>query len=456
MASNPNSTNNTSKLKYNLRSNPNQSVLNCSLSSIPTVVKSAAKLNCSPEISIVEVCDKTTPSRRAAKPIQSGNSNPNARSVPSRSNVSPAAAGTRTLYTPTSKSLLKKNASATLINSLRNNAHNKSSTSPSTPLGFKTRATSSSSSDKVSAITKIPRIGQVKVSGSHSVPASPVSTRDDTLIRDLLDLNSVLIDRVRDLEEELEQLKKMSEVNSKDSEVTSEDSPVTVSLDESSFSENVIDHIQPPPLAEISLLSVPESPAPLSRSSAPSTSHCGMKPRLLILGDSLARGLSDSLNTYLPNFSVVNSIHPGKTLDFILKFLPNLTSDFTMTDFVFILAGINNVPFLDPVSLKTTLSIYSSLFIKTNVIFSYIPYVFHKPCLNSNIFATNLSMFNFSSKFNFSVFNCNLFLARSMYTRHGLHFNAEGKTRYSHKLAQIFSCDSNFLSSPLILTKRTP
>lgn len=108
MASNPNSTNNTSKLKYNLRSNPNQSVLNCSLSSIPTVVKSAAKLNCSPEISIVEVCDKTTPSRRAAKPIQSGNSNPNARSVPSRSNVSPAAAGTRTLYTPTSKSLLKK------------------------------------------------------------------------------------------------------------------------------------------------------------------------------------------------------------------------------------------------------------------------------------------------------------------------------------------------------------
>lgn len=282
---------------------------------------------------------------------------------------------------------------------------------------------------------------------------------EKTLINDLIKLNEELIHRVKELEKELVLSKsRLSDVSFSNKNYAATEVPPSASQN-STFTETHIDHIQPPPLIDIStydVSSTPSSPQWSERHS--SSSDDNSKPRLLIVGDSMARGFSEILSTSLPHVSVSGHIYPGCTFETILSVLPNLTAGFTKKDFIFVMAGVNNVPNLTATLLEHSLSKYSSVFSTSNVIFSYVPYVYHKPCFNSNIFATNLSFLKLSLKFKFFVFNCNVFLSRNMYTKHGLHLNSKGKLFFCNKLASILPNSSNvhFLQSALLLSRGIP
>lgn len=288
---------------------------------------------------------------------------------------------------------------------------------------------------------------------SFTNKSSTSSSNDNSKVQDLIALNNELLKRIEMLEEQLElSQKQVTAVKTNNTDSVIRETPPS---NNSSFSEwTSIDQVQPPPL--IMDISGAEDSTPPDSSPVAETRADQNKPKFLIIGDSMARGFADSLKILMPNYSVSGHIYPGSSLEFILSLLPTLTSSLSKIDTVFIMAGLNNVPYLYPTMLEQLFTEYKFMFTKTKIIFSGIPYVYHMPHLNSNVFATNLCLLRLSSKFNFYVFNCNLFLSRFMYTRHGLHLNSKGKVTFCNKLAASVPAfvNSSFLASAPLLTQR--
>ncbi|KAL1446688.1 hypothetical protein WDU94_008914 [Cyamophila willieti] len=166
-------------------------------------------------------------------------------------------------------------------------------------------------------------------------------------------------------------------------------------------------------------------------------------PRLLVFGDSMTRGLGDILQDLLPEYDVLCTTCPGAPLSFAIKDLQQYAGHLTKKDIVFILAGNNNVPQLTPVYLDEELSALSNLCLSTNLVISSIPFKYNNTKYNTNIFATNTSILHRCRVYQYYYFDCNFFLSRSMYTRHGLHFNKTGKNTFCKYLANaILSFDS--------------
>lgn len=274
---------------------------------------------------------------------------------------------------------------------------------------------------------------------TKKLPSTPpnrtslASTKQSHTITELRKLNEVLIKRVSKLEQEIDQLKKRTDSqNIERVQLDLDVSEIDLSNSPPAHPTSLAD-VQPPPnLMDVSLDSTFTLTCDQATSSAPRPPppHISLdvKPRLLVLSDSMGRDFRDTLSDLLPEYSVFGSVYPGGTLEKALSSLPTLTETFTKSDFVFVLAGVNNIPNLDPILLENSFNKYKEIFQKTTCIFSSIPFAFHKPELNSNIFATNLNILKLSSTFNFYVFECNTFLSRVMYTKHGLHFNNYGKS----------------------------
>lgn len=152
-------------------------------------------------------------------------------------------------------------------------------------------------------------------------------------------------------------------------------------------------------------------------------------PRLLLCGDSLTRDLGVILQQLLPQYSVMSLIYPGAPLsyctDALCKYIE--TNCFTKNDYIFILGGANDIPFLSPVRLESIFRSLCNLSQSTNIIFSSVPYRFDTAKFNLNIFATNSSILKLCSTYKMYYLECNFFLSRDNFTRHGLHFNMGGK-----------------------------
>uniref|UniRef100_A0A8D8TSZ6 Uncharacterized protein n=1 Tax=Cacopsylla melanoneura TaxID=428564 RepID=A0A8D8TSZ6_9HEMI len=63
--------------------------------------------------------------------------------------------------------------------------------------------------------------------------------------------------------------------------------------------------------------------------------------------------------------------------------------------------------------------------------------MFHSRQFNQNIFATNQYILSRCNVFHFSYFECNFFLSREMFTRHGLHLHSSGKLVFCEKLSNV-------------------
>ncbi|KAL1447139.1 hypothetical protein WDU94_013894 [Cyamophila willieti] len=238
-------------------------------------------------------------------------------------------------------------------------------------------------------------------------------------IEHLRTLNAQLIQKLKTLEEDLRNTKARNDL-------------LSASLDQPDVPKQPTVSPSPTPASNPPALTI-VSPVP-GPSHAPDS-----KPRLLVCGDSMVRGFSDILQPLLPQYQVQSMAYPGATLTTVLKAIPSQTVDFTKRDIVFVLAGSNNIPHLTPETLDKELQLLSGICKSASVVFSSIPYKFHLPKHNTNIFATNQYLLKLSAFYKYQYFECNFYLSRSMYTRHGLHFNLTGKQAYCEKLSSALS-----------------
>lgn len=245
------------------------------------------------------------------------------------------------------------------------------------------------------------------------------------MINLLKNLNNDLLHRVKNLENELNSTKQKYE-----------------NLMSNTFSCNkTLDKV--PSAVELMAETVdlaPEStncnPANLSEEEtfSETTPPSAPKPRVLVYGDSTTRGFGPILQQLLPEYLVQCYTSPGAPFAFVVRDLANNVEHFTKKDIVFIMAGNNDVPFFTPKQLDQELEKLSCIGLKTNLIISSIPYKFHSPKFNVNIFASNQYLLGRSLVHNYYYFECNFFLSRDMYTEHGLHLNLRGKTCYNEML----------------------
>lgn len=142
------------------------------------------------------------------------------------------------------------------------------------------------------------------------------------------------------------------------------------------------------------------------------------------------------LQQLLPEYSVHCVTHPGAPLSFVIKDIKDMrTEKLNKHDIVFIMAGTNNIPNLTPADMKKEFLVLSTICQSTNLVFSSIPYKYNVKEQNCNIFSTNQFILKSSYVHNFFYFECNYFLSRQMYTKHGLHLNISGKKSYCVNLS---------------------
>lgn len=173
-----------------------------------------------------------------------------------------------------------------------------------------------------------------------------------------------------------------------------------------------------------------------SSSSSPSSYT---KPRLMIYGDSMTRDFGRILQELFPQYTVQCSTSPGGCFSFAIRNIKQETKNFTKQDIIFILAGTNDIPLLTPYLIDGELKRLHYLCKITNVVISSVPYKYHDKSLNSNIFVSNQHLLKSCHVYNFHFFECNFFLSRNMYTKHGLHFNLTGKSAFCKTLYSALS-----------------
>ncbi|XP_026688427.1 uncharacterized protein LOC113472836 [Diaphorina citri] len=264
--------------------------------------------------------------------------------------------------------------------------------------------------------------GNVQTTPS-SIPMSP-SARDVIFLKEV---NFQLLRRIKSLEDELRSVKLNNTVFAPSTQQRS--------------SMIVQDHLE----STFSITAGIPSPSPCPPSSSqrqitPSTPITAsqpvhIKPRLLICGDSFARDCGWILQQLLPEYKVQCHSLPGAPLSVTLWDVNTLARTFTKKDVVFILSGSNDVPDLTPGIIERGFQKLEDVARRTNLVWSSVPYKFDDPKDNANIFASNQFIFNQCLKFKSFYFECNFFLSRRMFTRHGFHLNSSGKQLFCKNLS---------------------
>lgn len=291
---------------------------------------------------------------------------------------------------------------------------------------------------------------KTKPLNSRTADASNLSDHSKE-IEHLRALNSELLQRLKSLEDDLKNTKAICELLSSSqnalpmqSAVPHSPAPIrTTTLTTVTSPVPDISYIvtQPVPTSSVRSSEIPTTstnvtdPVP-GPSNVPDSNA---KPRLLVCGDSMVRGFGKILQALLPQHLVQCLTSPGASLSIVLKTIPSISADFTKTDIVFVLAGSNDIPNLSLKMLDTELQLLRNLCNSTNVVLSSIPYQYNMEKHNTNVFATNQNLLRLSSVYKYRYFECNFYLSRKMFTRHGLHLNEAGKEAYCERLSCALS-----------------
>jgi sentrin-specific protease 8 len=167
--------------------------------------------------------------------------------------------------------------------------------------------------------------------------------------------------------------------------------------------------------------------------------------RVHLFGDSQARGVGTLIDNC--NCHITSSVKPGGKFDNVVDNVPSLTSSFNKHDFVFVMAGTNDISYSGDLhfyqhTLHKGLTSLLSTAKKTNVFICSIPYRYDKPFLNSKITEANnflvKTIHNFTltdNDLNLKYLNVNL--SRHDMTSHGLHLNASGKSKVGKVLTSV-------------------
>lgn len=275
-------------------------------------------------------------------------------------------------------------------------------------------------------------------------------SNNDELVGSLIKLNSDLINEVKVLTAELAVVKHQLSQSQKECEPPN----VSIFSNDSSISEIMVcpnaKKMHFPPLVPlcptpaISHLDISAPmllditfPAGVTSDTTPLQPPASSKPRVQIIGTSMSRDFASHLTTLLPEYEVSGFTYPSAKAFVMFEKLNSCRDQYGRDDFIILLAGTNDIPFLCPESLDKFLEKAVPVFYQKNVIICGVPYMYNRNDLFTNIFATNLHLQTKSSSYGYYYLDSNIFLARSDFTRHGLHFNQSGKINFCKKLEKL-------------------
>ncbi|KAK9729891.1 hypothetical protein QE152_g15670 [Popillia japonica] len=192
-----------------------------------------------------------------------------------------------------------------------------------------------------------------------------------------------------------------------------------------------------------------------------------MTHRILIISDSHGRGYSKRLRNALPdNFRILAFIKPNGTIDNVVENINAKVKDFGNADFVFVLAGTNDVGrCVDSSSISDLVCKFETIMEATrhtNTVLSTIPFRYDKTYFNNVIAHINNRIYTKARNYNnVAMFTLNNLLNRENYTDHGLHLNSMGKKIVCDYLEGYFvdwNCRENLINhvnmSPVASTFR--
>lgn len=301
--------------------------------------------------------------------------------------------------------------------------------------------TASKKSKKSNLSDKSIKNDKPNISVSDQPNTSTNTGSQKEMILSLQKLNSELIAEIQELRAELSEVKKQvpgkSSLNNKSSQDSSSQ-PVLVDLDESSVSEITHKPLNP--------VTVPHSFFS-TEDLVDIENSISIKAKVRVIGTSMTRQVAEYLTTLLPEFTVSGDTFPNAKMSTIFECLISSSADYGPNDYIFIVGGTNDIPDLYPEMIDKYLESARHVFNQTNVIFCGIPYMYHKNNLNSNIFAINQYVQFQCSKFKIYFLDTNMFLSRSMFTKHGLHFNVQGKIQLAEVIEKLVIHLENYVAS---------
>lgn len=174
------------------------------------------------------------------------------------------------------------------------------------------------------------------------------------------------------------------------------------------------------------------------------------RSKITLLTDSHGRFLRQNIfNNFSDNYEVSALLRPNGKVCHILSDVPSESISLNHKDFIFIMAGTNDI------HKKTNLTLLVEEFEKTiklcgntNLILSAVPYRYDAPFLNSKIMHLNKLLENLANKYSYVHFLQLNELNRECYTSHGLHMNSLGKIKLTsmlHSLMQFILNDGKHL-----------
>jgi len=171
------------------------------------------------------------------------------------------------------------------------------------------------------------------------------------------------------------------------------------------------------------------------------------KRKIVIIGDSQSRNVSQTVRSHLPNYDVTGFCYSGAKLKDIITSAKDILDKMTKRDTVVLLGGTNDVNYGLPYQLtirKAVCALLQAYRGKINIIISYIPYRYDidKYNINDDIFVANLTLRDAVIKSGgedseVHVIDVNWLLTRRDYTRHGLHYNHNGKIKISKAIVGV-------------------
>lgn len=169
--------------------------------------------------------------------------------------------------------------------------------------------------------------------------------------------------------------------------------------------------------------------------------RCKQINRIFIFSDSHGRDLGSilRLNYVHPNCQVFTMIKPNARFADVVSSIPDLCRDANKNDVIFVIAGSNNLPNLGPdLNVELYLGCLQPLTLVSNVVICSIPTRYDNPNLYRNINRANSFLKKQTTDHIGKFFECDQFLRRSFFTRHGLHMNKRGKRIFALKCALFF------------------
>ena len=165
-----------------------------------------------------------------------------------------------------------------------------------------------------------------------------------------------------------------------------------------------------------------------------------LRPKIVVIGDSHARGISSDLKVNLTkNYDVCGYVNPGSTMSHITQSAKKQIRSLTKNDTVIIFGGTNDVARNQTEIGQKHLQNFVKSTSNTNLIVMSVP-IRHDlhidSCVNKEVLAYNRKLTKRMKPHN-HVQILNIDLDRSKFTSHGLHLNGTGKEELARKTIEI-------------------